>query len=653
MDGHWRSAGASQQVIEASEPLQVAQNLCWQAVSDFQAGRYEGAISRLQEALDTHPGLYDAHFLLGACYQKLGRLEEAAREAKIELETQPDHVMAWSLLGQVRLSQGRIAEASAAFQRVQQLEPESWEAQFHLNSASEASFSTIPPAQWPSVSVCMIVRDEEATLARCLNSLGDLASQLVVVDTGSQDRTVEIARSFGAEVYRFQWVDDFSAARNESLRYARGEWIFWLDADDELSPEAVAQIKNAVASGQADAYVCHVASRLPNGTEDIVPHTRLFRNGLGIRFHGRVHESVWTDVIARGLKALDTDIVIVHHGYEADWAVLRSKHERNLAYVEKELERHPDNPGLLCYFGMAKMGLGDQAAGEAALRRVIELPPTDVRFDSFRFWAWASLIRLYLARGEDETARQMLNRALGEFPGHPYFLALKGDMAFRSGELSEAWSLWRAAYERDHALVWGYRPDRKSLALGIAAGCAMTGDRIEEARWFERAGRVGEEEVKVYLQFVQRLIRQGKLVEVQRVLEAARAHWPRHPMVWKGLALISQQRGQPVVACDAWARAVECGLSKEEAAPHLAALADTGVLSGNGHGADRSLLLLGRGMLDLQAGRLVEAAGRFAELIELAPEDQTGYRYLAVALRKMGREEEAVEVWRAAKGVSL
>ena len=552
--------------------IQIARQLCWQATSDFQAGRYEDAILRLQEALRIHPGLYDIHFLLGACYQRLGRLEEAAREAAIELQAHPDHVLAWSLLGQIWLSQGRIAEASAAFQRVQQLEPENREAQFYLNSASEVSFSTIPPSQWPSISVCMIVRNEEATLARCLSSLSDLASQLVVVDTGSQDRTVEIARSFGAEVYHFQWVDDFSAARNESLRHARGEWVFWLDADDELSPQAVAQIKNAVASGQADAYVCRVVSQLPDGTEDIVPHTRIFRNGLGLRFQGRVHESVWTDVIAKGLKALDTDIVIVHHGYETNWAVLRSKHERNLAYVEKELERYPDNPGLLCYFGVAKIGLGDLVAGEAALQRVLELPSIDVRFDSFRFWAWASLVRLSIARGEDERARQMLDRALGEFPGHPYFLAWKGDMAFQSGELSEAWRLWHAAYERDHVLVWGHHPNRRSLALWIAAGYAMTGDMAEEARWFERAGRVDEEGIKVYLQFVRRLIRQGKLVEAQRVLEAARKHWPRHPIVWKGLALLYERQGQFIAASEARARAVECGLPGEETLPRVVAL---------------------------------------------------------------------------------
>src|SRR6516225_959689 len=80
----------------------------------------------------------------------------------------------------------------------------------------------------------MIVRDEERYLAGCLESVADLVDEIIVVDTGSTDSTPDIARRFGARVSHFQWVDDFSAARNESLRHATGEWIFWLDADERL-----------------------------------------------------------------------------------------------------------------------------------------------------------------------------------------------------------------------------------------------------------------------------------------------------------------------------------------------------------------------------------------------------------------------------------
>jgi glycosyltransferase involved in cell wall biosynthesis len=87
----------------------------------------------------------------------------------------------------------------------------------------------------PRRSLCMIVRDEEQDLAECLESVADLIDEIVVVDTGSTDRTCDVARHFGARVFNFPWVDSFAAARNESLRHATGDWTFWLDADDRLS----------------------------------------------------------------------------------------------------------------------------------------------------------------------------------------------------------------------------------------------------------------------------------------------------------------------------------------------------------------------------------------------------------------------------------
>src|SRR5690242_15059907 len=85
-----------------------------------------------------------------------------------------------------------------------------------------------------NISLCMIVKNEEASLATCLQSAADLVNEVIVVDTGSSDQTKAIAARFGARVHDFAWVNDFSAARNESLRQASGEWIFWLDADESL-----------------------------------------------------------------------------------------------------------------------------------------------------------------------------------------------------------------------------------------------------------------------------------------------------------------------------------------------------------------------------------------------------------------------------------
>ncbi len=88
----------------------------------------------------------------------------------------------------------------------------------------------------PTLSLCMIVKNEEKHLARCLSSVKDVADEIVIVDTGSTDKTIEIAESFSAKIFHFDWVNDFSAARNFALSKCTGDWILYLDADEELNP---------------------------------------------------------------------------------------------------------------------------------------------------------------------------------------------------------------------------------------------------------------------------------------------------------------------------------------------------------------------------------------------------------------------------------
>src|SRR5262249_33980822 len=113
--------------------------------------------------------------------------------------------------------------------------------------APTAVVAAAPAGARPRVSLCMIVRDEEANLPACLASAADLVDEVVVVDTGSTDRTREVAARFGARVFDFPWVDDFAAARNESLRHATGDWVFWMDADDRLDEDNRGRLRGLFA----------------------------------------------------------------------------------------------------------------------------------------------------------------------------------------------------------------------------------------------------------------------------------------------------------------------------------------------------------------------------------------------------------------------
>src|SRR3954469_19752446 len=146
------------------------------------------------------------------------------------------------------------------------------------------------------VSLCIIAKNEERRLGRCLSSVAKLVDEIVVVDTGSSDRTRQIAAEHGAKVIDFPWCDDFAAARNESIRYATGEWIFWLDCDHWLDEENRERLRKLFASlpNENVAYMMKWRSPSDEGGSQatLLDATQLFRNDPRIRWEHRIHEQI-------------------------------------------------------------------------------------------------------------------------------------------------------------------------------------------------------------------------------------------------------------------------------------------------------------------------------------------------------------------------
>ena len=235
------------------------------------------------------------------------------------------------------------------------------------------------------LTVCVIAKNEEKFLPKCLQSVQDLAWQMVVLDTGSTDRTVEVAKELGAEVHTFEWCDDFSAAKNAALEHARGDWVLFLDADEELSPEARETLPEELADRRFMAY------RMPLRNEGCgeTGHTyvpRLFRNAPGVHFVGRVDEQPFASVdrIRKewGLESGPGKSLIVHHGYEKEVVAGRQKGERNLRLLELAVEEMPDDPNLHMNLGMELGRAGRMDEGleryRVALQMIEALPPSTV-----------------------------------------------------------------------------------------------------------------------------------------------------------------------------------------------------------------------------------------------------------------------------------
>jgi glycosyltransferase involved in cell wall biosynthesis/Flp pilus assembly protein TadD len=225
------------------------------------------------------------------------------------------------------------------------------------------------------VSLCLIVKNEEANLPGCLGSAADLVDEVVVIDTGSQDATKEIAARYGARLFDFPWCDSFSAARNESLRHATGDWIFWLDADDRIDEDNRAKLRTLFAElgneNAAYAMKCLCLPDAATGTSTVVDHIRLFRNRPDVRWTYRVHEQILPGVRKAGGEVRWSDVVIRHTGYQ-DPALRRRKLERDLRILKLEDAERPGDAFTLFNFGQVAQELGRHADAIPLLRRSLE-----------------------------------------------------------------------------------------------------------------------------------------------------------------------------------------------------------------------------------------------------------------------------------------
>jgi GT2 family glycosyltransferase len=271
----------------------------------------------------------------------------------------------------------------------------------------------------PRVSLCMIVKDEEHNLPACLESVADLVDEIVVVDTGSTDRTREVAARFGAKVADFPWVDSFSAARNESLRHATGQWIFWMDADDRLDHDNRAKLRALFASlkpeNAAYSMKCRCLPDAETGAETLVDHVRLFRNDPALRWEFRVHEQILPALRRRGADVRFAGVVIDHAGYQ-DRELRQRKLRRDLRLLERERAEVGDHPFTLFNLGSVYQELGRHAEALSFLRRSLERSQPS---DSIVRKLYALIVRCQRTLGQTGEAAAACGRGWAPVPATP------------------------------------------------------------------------------------------------------------------------------------------------------------------------------------------------------------------------------------------
>lgn len=278
------------------------------------------------------------------------------------------------------------------------------------------------------LSACLIVRDEADQLLRCLRSLAPVVDDVVVVDTGSRDDTVEVARSAGARIARVPWQGDFSAARNTALGMARGDWILVLDADEELDEASYALLRQYLEDPTAEAHWCRVVSYLGDVPDDsnVVENqsVRLFRNRRRYRFRGRIHEQILPALTEAGAEVKPSSITLLHYGYLAPVVALKQKVARNAAILQDEVQRHPEDPFTWFNLGTEHLRARHLAEAEEAFRRALAL----VGHDRPRYLSVVvrNLVLTLRAQGKLEEVLEVLRHYQSVFPDYTDLVYLEG-----------------------------------------------------------------------------------------------------------------------------------------------------------------------------------------------------------------------------------
>ncbi len=409
-----------------------------QALALHQLGQHRKLVDLVTPFLADNGRLSHLLNVYAASLCQLDLLREAHALLRHILTLDPDYPNVRGSIESIRANMGRSAKPSPA-----------------IRIAVERCIERALEQSRPTLSVCMIVKDEAEFIEGAVGSVKGVADQVVVVDTGSSDDTVELARAAGAQVEFFPWTGDFSAARNASLDAATSDWVLVLDADERLTESSRTTLRAILEEYRDEDDLRVVCVKINNYTRDgrFINDGfsgRLFRRHPVMRFDGRVHEEV-----ARGRNDVSTDyrldLAFDHYGADPEVMREKAKDDRNLALLESRLAEAPDD--LLTWFYVASQHWVGGRREEAldAFARVLELYDRDPSGYGVGIrnvpvaYSYVGLVRGHLNVGRIEEASKVALRGEARFPENPDILFHSGLVSVQQGELQEARDLFARA----------------------------------------------------------------------------------------------------------------------------------------------------------------------------------------------------------------
>ncbi len=486
-----------------------------------------------------------------------------------------------------------------------------------------------------TVSACMMVRNEEELLGRCLASIRDWVDEIIVVDTGSNDRTVEIARSYGAKLYFHPWEGDFSKSRNYTLKYATCDWIFIIDADEEVYSEDIATIAR-VLNDPRHLYVSINVFNVYGKNEELttfLPSVRFFRRSLNLRYDGIVHNTLQ---IPTGAPVLRADVRIKHYGYGLDPEKMKLKLARSKALLEKQLQENPDNFYALFNYAQLLRGEGEDVQATNApiilksAARAVEL--TDPRDTGQRYIHLMCLDQLgwtYLYLGEYDRALEFAERALTLKENYLDPLLLIGHARARKGEWSAAIDAYRkyldvqGAYKatnENDSLILMHVNSRATACYSLGLIYEHSGNPAQAREFYRQTLASNRSHPEANLHLARHYVSEGNIVEAELCYRQHLEHSPESVEARMGLAYIEFQKK-----------------NSSEAIRHYEVVTIEHPRNGTA--------LLKLGQIHAELGQAVKASEYFQRALDAGQSEPNIQIELAGIYQSLGRHREAIELY--------
>lgn len=302
-------------------------------------------------------------------------------------------------------------------------------------------------------SICIIAKNEEKSIERCLKSIRNFDCEILVVDTGSTDRTRQIAMQYASRVLHFDWIDDFSAARNYSIANATYDWVLILDCDEWVQDADPAQFMDYART--YPTYMGRITrknlSYMDSEKQAYTDMVERFFNRRYYHYEGTIHEQV-TPLSPRELVAFDIPMTVLHSGYIGTKEDLEAKRIRNMTLLTKELEKNPDDPYLYFQMGQEYYCEDDYENAAAYYSKVLtyDLPPT-MEYLRMTLQAYGNCL-LHLNRIEEALQYENI---YDTFADTPDFVFLMGRIYYKSGQPFKALSEFIKATTMDNPRAGG------------------------------------------------------------------------------------------------------------------------------------------------------------------------------------------------------